>query len=393
VALLALLIALVSERTATAGQHLVRAGESWDELSGSLGPGDEIILMPGRHRDATLENVHGSAQKPVLIRGATPKDPSRIDAERYGLRLINPRHVIIKDLAIDGATIHGIHLDGAASDEEGRSATRSPAPGHVSITNVMVTNTGPRGQRHAIHVQNVDDVRIQSCRIEGWAGSGIEVMGSKNVSISRCELVGKSDHMEVSGIRVRGMSERVRIDRCWIAEPGDQGVCIGGGTKAVDLPELPPTSAPGSLHEATNVQVAGCLIVGGESAVAFVNCVRASVRECTIVDPRQAVVSIRTEQEDPRFGPPGDCNFDRNLITWAADGLSRLTHLGPDATLEGVVLLENLWWAPNWAEVAEKLGPFPGLVQLPQRTNIDPRLDETFEPQNEAARTFGARFH
>ena len=85
-----------------AKQHLVRAGSNWEMLEKKLRPGDEIILMPGVHRAATLDNLRGTEARPIVIRSVDPRLGAKIRAEGYGLRLVNPRHVRVENLIIDG---------------------------------------------------------------------------------------------------------------------------------------------------------------------------------------------------------------------------------------------------------------------------------------------------
>jgi hypothetical protein len=238
---------------------------------------------------------------------------------------------------------------------------------------------------------NVDEVRLRACRIEGWAGSGVELQHVMGAEIIECRFIGREDHVQVSGVRARGITDRVTIERCEFVDCGDQGVCIGGGSKPEELPPLPGEGiADGSLYEAARVQVLQCVFRGGQCAVAFVNCERATVRNCTIFRPRRAVVSVRREQTDARFGGISNCAFGSNLVVWEPRDVAMLTHTGPGADPAGIFLEENLWWSPDLAETTAKLGPFPGTLQFPQVTDVDPLLDEALRPQAVPAQIFGA---
>ncbi|MCP3903295.1 MAG: right-handed parallel beta-helix repeat-containing protein [Planctomycetes bacterium] len=382
-----LALALALAPTALATQHLIAHGESWEHLSGTLKPGDEVILMPGRHQPVTLDAAHGSSERPIVIRGLDPKRPPVIVADRYGIRMRDPRHVRIENVIVSGATIHGISLEGSATDPDANDLGSGP----VNLTNVLIDDTGPKGLRHAINARLITKLRVETCRITGWAGSGLEIVGCEDVEVRGCRFVGKEEFEQVSGIRVRGGSDRVKIDRCRFTATGKEAVCIGGRSKLEEF-RIPITddTEPGSLHEASRVWVTRCITEGGACAFSFVQCERSSVRQCTILGPKQAVVSLRHEQSDPRFGSATGCSFGSNLITWTADEMASLTHLGTGADRTALTLADNLWWTTGMETTLPHLGSFPGVEQFPQVTEVDPKLDEALRPTVAAAEMFGA---
>jgi len=372
-------------------QHLVRAGEAWENLGPRLKPGDEILLLSGRHKPAVLDNVRGTIERPIIIRSLDPKNPAIIAAKRYGIRLFGVDHVRLSDITITGATIHGLSLEGppavSPSDPDARPA---PMTGHVRISGITVNDTGPRGLRHAISIKWLANVEIDGCRVNGWAGSGIEIIGCEDVKITECHLEGSPDHQEMSGIRVRAASRQVQIKACTFVDTGDQGVCVGGNSKPGDLREgLSPTAEPGSAFEAFRVRISRCIFRGGQCAVAYVNSVETMTRHCTIVRPRRAVLSIRHEQQDPRFSGNDRCTFGSNLITWQPGDVTAFAHVGQGADASGLNLEQNLWWSSDLAAVMGALGTFPGTIQFPQVTDLDPALDENLRPTVVAAELFG----
>jgi hypothetical protein len=183
----------------------------------------------------------------------------------------------------------------------------------------------------------------------------------------------------------------VRIERCRFIDPGEQAICLGDQSEPDEF-LTPPTeeAEPGSIYEAARVQVTRCTFVNGRCALAFVHAERCTVRNCTIARPRHAVVSIRHEQEDPRFAATAYCNFGSNLIVWEKGDLTVLTHLAGGARTDGIILEDNLWWSPQFEEQKEGLGRFPGAAAFPQVTDVDPKLDEQLKPTAEEARLYGA---
>ncbi|MBT8487077.1 MAG: right-handed parallel beta-helix repeat-containing protein [Phycisphaerales bacterium] len=369
-----------------ATHHLISPGERWETLAEKIKPGDELILMPGKHRAARFDTIVGEADAPVIVRSADPANPAVIHAERYGIEIGHARHVQIRDLSITGATINGVRLGSTASGDDEKTRSRI-----VHLANLKITKTGRKGQRHAVYVEHTDRLTIEGLVIESWAGSGIEIVGCTEVRIEGCTLRGDSDPTPAAGIRVRGGSDRVRIDKCELTDTGDQGIAIGGLTKldAFD-PPLDPAAEAGSLTEASRVHVSRCVIRNGLCAVSFVNAERSSVSNCTLLRPRRTVLSIRRDQTDPRFASVRNCTFGSNLIVWEPGDLASLGHIGPATDDATVYLEENLWWSSDLAEAAADLGAFPGEEQFAQLTELDPALDDTLKPTVASAELFGA---
>lgn len=379
-----------------ATDYLVKPGEDWERLGAKLRPGDQILLMPGVHQAATLEGVEGTSERPIRIAGMDPNAPSVIEGELYGLRLNEPKHVRIENLVLRGAKFNGLRIDGdlppmPAQDEWDTVRLKGLPSRDVLVRNVRVVETSEKGLRHGINLRYLEDVRIIDCEVEAWAGSGIEVLGCRGVMVENVKLTGRDEYAALSGIRVVGGSDQVRIERCMFTDCGDQGVSIGGSTDLVDhWPPVNPEAEPGSVFEASRVQVERCVFRGGLTAMAFVHCDQATVMNNTIIRPRKFIVSIRSEHEDKRFGAPRMCTFGSNLITWEPGDIERLTHLAGRIGDTTIALDENLWWVDAPLTAYEGLGSFPGQEQVPQVLNVDPELDEDGRPRAEGAKRFGA---
>lgn len=285
--------------SALAVQRLVAPGQEWQTLAPDIKPGDQIILMPGRHRPAVFESLVGQPGRPITIRSADPANPSEIQAEQEGLRINRAAHLVVKDLNINQATVNGICL-GEPGD--------SPEPGHVSsniqLRNIGVFRTGPRGQRHGLLIARSSEVHIENCRIEGWGGSGIELVACRDVTVRRCRLKGLDDHGQINGIRVRAASQRVQIEQCRLEDAGQCALSAGGLSDLREFqPPITSSAASGSACEASQVQMENCTIVGGQIAIAFINANDCLARNNTIVRPRRCVMALLDQHDDPRISP------------------------------------------------------------------------------------------
>ena len=368
-------------RSADAIQHLVRAGDDWEQFASRANPGDEIILMPGTHRAGTLKGLQGEPGRPIVIRSLQPEKPSVIEGEGYGIRLLDPRHVTVRDLVIRSARVHAVEINGGAAAEDVAG---------VLLERIRIEHPVEAGERHAVVLRHIDGVSISQCTIEGWSGSAIEIIGAREVTVETSRFRGRESGGELSGVRIRGSSEDVHVTGSRFERCGDQAVSIGGSSAIEDVRSVPTTDTESTpLYEASRIEVSDCVMVDGRSAVAFINCTDAVVRNCAVHRPRRVVLSVRREQVDPRFGDATGCQFEQNLIRWEPGDITSLGHGGGDVSLEGLTLGENLWWTADWETAAESLGPFPGTVAFPQITDVDPAIDDYLRPQAKLALSFG----
>ena len=353
--------------SALAVQHLIRPGDDWQSLGPRLRPGDEIILMPGQHRGATFDQIAGNPKRPIIIRGADPANPSTIEAGREGLRIKLASHVVIRNLAVTGATVHGINLEAAAD----------AGAGNIRIESVRIAKTGPRGARHGISLRNMSNVQINDCLIEGWGGSAIEVVTCTDVSVDGCTFKGLADHAQQVGVRVRGLSSLVEINDCRFEQAGAIAISIGAVSNVNDLPLSKVEGAKeGSLTEASSVRVQRCSIVGSQCGVAFINASESAVRNTTFFRQAKCVFALGAEQSDTRFSPGVRNAFARNVIVWEAGDLQLLAEVSPQIDQTKFILDSNLWWSTQSLEERTKLGTLPGKEILPQVYDVDPVLND-----------------
>ncbi len=371
---------------ASAAQVLVNPGDDWQSKAAKVRPGDEVILLPGRHRAASFDRLVGTTEAPITIRGASQQKPAVISAQLDGIRIKEGSHLVIKDLQITGGSASGIWISGAVA--ESAEPQRSS---NILIQNVSISKIGPRGQRHGIYLSALNDIRILSVRVEGWGGSAIELVACSDVSINNSAFRGIDDHTQYCGIRARAGSERVNISECRFDNAGDFVICMGGKSNPADhMPPIPADSPPASVAEASNVQVDRCKIIGGLSPIALIHAENCSVRATTIVRPGRCVIAMLNESPDVRVKPTGRNTFGFNLTVWQAGDITRLVEVGEGAKGDGLVLEDNLWWSNETPEQRARLGPLPGKDPLRQIFDVDPKLNDRLKPATPAAQAYGA---
>jgi len=385
-----LLLAAALAVNAGATQYMVSPNDDWSNFIPRLKPGDEVVLMPGRHIPVFVEGLVGTEQRPIIIRGFKNDFSSYIDAREHGLHLVRPQFVVIQDVRILGATGNGINVDDGGTDRDD-NPDAEPWVANIRIRRVEVLRTGPSGNTDGIKLSGLRGARIEDCKIEGWGGSAIDLVGCRDITIERCTFRGLIDYAQASGVQAKGGSQNVRIADCEFHEAGQRAVNAGGST---DLryfrPAVKDEAAPGSLSEALGIQIERCLFVGGDCAVAFVGSDRVTVQQCTIVRPTFWAFRILQETTDPRFGPSRRGTIGRNLIIWDGSSLKDLFNIGPDTDPASFIFEDNLWWAEGVEEQPELV--MPGQMAFPQVTGVDPRLNEKVQPQTPEAANYGRPF-
>lgn len=371
-------------------QHVVEPGRDWSHAAGRAGPGDVIVLAPGVHRPAIIDGLEGTPDRPIVIRGAGPDAPARIDAARsnFGLMLRRPRHVVIQDIVITNAAGNGVNAD----DGAGHDAPGDPWPADLTLRRVAVERTGPRGNTDGIKLSGLRAVRVEDCRVEGWGGSAIDMVGCHEVSITGCTFRGLPDHDQSSGVQAKGGSRDVRVVECRFENAGQRAVNIGGSTGLPYFrPAVPADAAPGTLFEAEDVIVERCVFVGGDCAVAFVNSRRGVVRRCTISGTNRWVFRLLRENNDPRFGPSEGGVVEGCLVIWPGPPPRSFVNVGPGTSPDTFRFGTNLWW---WAgaegrDADRLLNSLPG-ERVHDQQVFDPHTDDQPLPAHPDAKNFGA---
>lgn len=370
-----------------ATQHMVSPNDDWSKLASRLKPGDEVVLMPGRHIPVYFEGLAGTEQKPIIIRGFKNDFSSYIDAREHGLHLARPQFVIIQDVRILGATGNGINIDDGGTQRDDNPDSE-PWVANIRIRRVEVLRTGPSGNTDGIKLSGLRGGRIEECTIEGWGGSAIDMVGCHDITIERCTFRGLIDYAQDSGVQAKGGSQNIRIADCEFHEAGQRAINAGGST---DLRYFRPAVADDaplqSRSEALGIQIERCLFVGGDCAIAFVGSDRVTVQQCTIVRPRMWAFRILQETTDPRFGPAQRGTIGRNLIVWDGSTLKELFNIGPETDAASFIFEDNLWWAEGVEAQPDLI--LPGQLAFPQITGLDPHLNEQFLAMESAALIYG----
>jgi len=320
----------------------------------SARPGLVISLAPGTYAPGLrLVGLAGARGRPIVIEGG---DPAPVfSGGACALHLVDCRYVTLRNLTVKGCSGNGINVDDGGSAE-------SPAH-HIVLENVTVLDTGPTGNHDGIKLSGLDDFAIRRCRVVGWGGSAIDMVGCHRGVVEDCAFEGRAGFSQSSGVQMKGGSKDILVQGCFFRDAGQRSVNVGGST---GLAYFRPQDA---RFEAEDITVAGNRFTGSMAFVAFVNARNALVHSNTMHKPGKWVLRILQETTHERFPPCGEGVFERNLIVFDRR-VRTLANVGPGTAPETFVFRNNAWFGTE--------GPAP---RLPMKEDggvyqVDPRLTE-----------------
>ena len=331
---LALLIWLCAG-SAIAADVLVRDSAELRRAMAQAGPGTRILLEGQFTGGLHFSRLRGESNRPIVLASADPAKPALIQGGGNGIQLSSAAFVEIHHLVFAGWTGNGINIDdGGALDAPSRG---------IVLRGLVVTNSGPRGNRDGIKLSGVVDFRVEGCRISGWGingGSGIDMVGChRGLVVSNS--FSHTDSTGSTGVQCKGGTSEIAVLRNRFDNAGGRGVTIGGSTgRSFFRPPL----AGNQNAEARSIRVEGNTFIGSSAPVAFVGVDGAVVRFNTIYRPKRWALRILQENGADDFIPSRRGEFTDNLIVfhsteWSEGGVN----IGANTAAETFLFARN-WW-------------------------------------------------
>lgn len=306
-------------------------------------PGTTILLAPGSYRGGFhFDRLQGTLSQQIVIAGASKTDRPVIQGGGTGLHLVDPVHVVLRDLVIERATGNGVNIDDGGSYD-------TPAH-HVELRHIAVRDIGPRGNRDGIKLSGLDDFVVEACVVERWGdgGSGIDMVGCHRGKISGCTFRFR-DNAGSNGVQTKGGSASIVIERSQFLHTGSRGVNIGGST---GMAYFRPSDC---TYEAKEITVHDNTFVGSQAPVAFVGVDGAVVQYNTIVQPARWVLRILQETREPPFVRCRKGRFANNLIVFRSDQISTTVNIGPDTAPQTFRFAANHWYCIDRPDRSSRL--------------------------------------
>jgi hypothetical protein len=340
--------------------------------------GTVIRLAPGRYQPGVFAvNLQGTQQRPIVIEGADADRPPLFEGGKVAWQLSDCAHLVLRNIAMRGQQANGINVDDGGSYD-------TPSH-HLVLEKIHVSDVGPRGNFDGIKLSGVDDFVVRDCTVEGWGGQAIDMVGCHRGVIEGCTFRGKPGFSQDAGPQTKGGSSQIAIRRCLFLETGGRAVNLGGST---GLAYFRPR---GTLYEAKDILVEGCVFVGSQAPVAYVGVDGAVVRYNTFCQPGKWVLRILQETTEPGFAPCRNGRFERNLIVFRRAGVQIQVNIGPHTSPETFAFADNLWYCEDRPQASR---PDLPVAETGGLYGVDPQLtslkDGRLHPRNPQAAQFGA---
>ena len=377
--LFALLLALTCISPVYAEEVIDVTGDA--ELRAALDrlrPGVRVRIAPGKYRGPIwLSNVHGTAERPIVIEGADPRDPPYFVGGKEGWHLGDCSYLALRCLNVRGQSAVGVHVD-----DEGSFATPSH---HIMLEHIHVSDIGPKGMHDAIKLTGVDTFLISNCTANGWGCAAINLLGSRHGVVRGCTFRGAPGYSQLVGVQTKGGCNDITIHQCRFFDAGVRAIQIGGFSSPQFLRPSDSTS------EAHDIRVSHCTIVGSETAVSFVGVDGAEVAYNTIYHPGQLPLRILQENRIAQMVPSRTGYFHHNLIVYRHADVGVMVNVGDATDPDSFRFASNAWYSQDRPQSSRPQLPTEEVAGV---YGVDPQLanpaQEQFAPQTFALQDFGS---
>lgn len=293
-------------------------------------PGDMIIIEKGLYKEGfSVDGLAGTREKPVLIMGKDPKDPPVFSGYGECFKLRSSSYVKLSNIKIVGFSGNSINID-----DSGKSKNPSH---HIVLDNLSIYDTGKTGNQDAVKMSGTKNFIVKNCLINGWGGSGIDLVGCHNGLIEFCQIEGKPDLRNRNGIQIKGGSSDILVQNNVLLNCGTRAINIGGMTGEK---YFRPVNAD---FESKNIVAAANKFIGGEAHIAWVTSTNTHVHHNIFYLPGKFVGRILQETKDKKFIPCQKGLFEKNLVV-TDSRVNTYFNVGPGTSPETFVFAGNAWY-------------------------------------------------
>lgn len=295
-----------------------------------LKAGDTVLIDSGIYTSGFgKSNLQGTKDKPIIIQGKNPDDPPVFMGKGEAVKLSNAAYVKLKNLSFSGFAGNGINID-----DGGKIETPSH---HIIIEGITIKDVGPKGNNDAVKLSGVDHFIIKDSHIEGWGGSGIDLVGCHQGIIQGCRFMGVSGYRTKNAVQIKGGSSNILVQDSAFINCGERIVNIGGSTGDAYF------RPAGTDYEAKHVTIAGNRFVGGEAQVAWVTSQNTHVHHNIFYLPEKYVGRILQEAKDQRFKPCQKGLFEANLVV-TDNRVKTFFNVGAHTAPDTFIFSRNAWY-------------------------------------------------
>ena len=295
--------------------------------------GDAVVIAPGTYKgDIYVEKLEG-----VTIRSADPANPAVIEGGKRGMQLVGPVDVTLRSLVFSRQREGGITIDdGGVKGKLARG---------ITIENVKVLNIVQKGNHDGIKFAGVEELIIRNVVVESWGteGSAIDFVGVHRALIENSLLRHPTISVAGSGIRVKGGSKGIIMRANRIELPIGKGRALQAGGQTDE--EFFRFVSGDKGYEAADVVMEGNVVIGGSSAISWVNIDGGIAHRNLIVRPGTWVLRILNENPGDKYVDTKNGRFHDNRVVFnaAEKGFNRAVNIGDETLPETFSFARNTW--------------------------------------------------
>ncbi len=357
----------------------IEPGIAIHSLAPFLQPGDEVRLLPGIHIPFLLADLHGTLEKPIVIRGYqtdTSKPLPYVKGELFSISLLRPQHVIVRDLLAGNTTGPTVFVDGSLAASP--VVEETPLVANLNFINLQIKQESQSPNQSSIYLRSIEKVDLSNISIKGWNNSAVVMDNCKRVSVSKCTFDSAKNLPQYRGVAIRSGCEDIS---CMYVSFGikvqvafELGVC--DTTNATEPVSQRPAQRILISHNAA-LECACFVSLGSLDNSSIIN---NSIIEC----------AKYVFKADGACGVPNFINFENNLITWVPGRIELISKVAGGIPVESFRLGKNLWWSEELPAGFEIVGKPFGVELQPQLFDVNPNVEmRGFAPVNPKARAFG----
>lgn len=339
-----LLFLLVLPFTLMSQTITVGTGGDYQTLSqaqSAINPGDTVIVLDQTFSNGTqFLTINGLPGQPVVIMGQTSQGPI-FQGGTEGIHLSGCNYVELNGLVFEQQTGNGLNID-----DGGLYSIPST---YIEIKNCLFRDMAASGNNDLLKMSGVDHFLISDCtfRNGGSGGSGVDFVGCHYGVVEDCYF----DNAGTSGIQNKGGTQFITIQRNVFKNMSQRALNLGGSTGlSFFRPPLPNPIV--NAFEAADIDVFSNVFIGNRAPIAYVGCVRVTVRNNTFYKPDNWVIRILQETTVPGFLTCADNEFSNNII-YLQNDLTEV-NIGSNTNPASFTFTNNAWYnesSNNWSPV------------------------------------------
>jgi len=294
----------------------------------------------------------------LTIEPADPKNPPVFRGGNGSWQFSGCSGLTVRGIIVVGCRHNGINIDDGGKES---GLTRD-----ITIERVEVREIGPTGNVDAIKCSGLDHMIIKDCRIEGWGGQGIDMVGCHHVVVTGCQFKGHKGFTASAGVQMKGGSSDIIVEKCRFLNGGERPLNVGGSTGA---PFFRPRDAK---SEASNITVRDNTIEGSLCAAAFVGVDGAEFTGNTILFPEKWIFRILQESATEGFIPCRNVTIRDNLIVFRRSQVQTEVNVGSNTEPDTFRFENNSWLAEDRPAASKPRLP---VSETNGHYGLDPRVD------------------